>query len=86
LQDQWKNYFEQISTDQKKQVLELLTQLLERARATSVSEIAARISIDGDLSSGEKAHLKAIEKLYESRLKRLSASKKVFAKIIGARS
>ena len=84
LQNQWKEYFDQISAEQKKKVLELLTHLLERARSTSISEISSRISVDGDLSSAEKAHMKAVENLYESRLKRLSASKKLFAKIIGA--
>jgi len=83
LRDQWKNYFEQISAEQKKRVIELLSQLLERARATSISEISARIGIEGDLSGAEKAHLNAIEKVFNSRLKRLSVSKKMFAKVLG---
>lgn len=84
LSDQWREYFEQISAEQKKKVIELLGQLLERARSTSIQEISARIATDGDLSAAEKTHLKAIERLYESRLKRLSSSKKLFSKIIGA--
>lgn len=84
LSDQWRNYFDTISREQKQRVVKLLEQLIERAKSISVAEISRRLSVDGNLIPAEKIHLKLIEKLYDSRLKRLSASKKQFLQTIGA--
>jgi len=83
LSDQWGNYFDTISREQKQRVVKLLEQLIERAKSVSILEISRRLSVDGDLLPAEKIHLKLIEKLYDSRVKRLSASKKQFLGIIG---
>lgn len=83
LSDQWRNYFDTISREQKQRVVKLLEQLIERAKSVSILEISRRLSVDGDLLPAEKMHLKLIEKLYDSRVKRLSASKKQFLEIIG---
>lgn len=83
LSDQWGRYFDMISREQKKRVVFLLSQLIDRAKATSISEISARLRLSGDLSSSEKTHLSSIEKLYDSRLKGLMSSKKRFLKTVG---
>ena len=81
--DQWRLYFEKLRDEQKAQVLQLLSALIERARNSSIDEIISRIMSDGQISSSEKTHLMAVRGLYESRLSTLSSSRKSFIKILG---
>lgn len=77
-------YFAKLRAAQKKRVLALLQELLERAKMFSFEEFARRMAIDGQMSEAERRHLESVKLLYGSRVEALFGTIKSIREIIGA--
>lgn len=76
-------YFTNLRTAQKKRVLALLQELLERAKMFSFDEFAKRMAIDGQMSEAERRHLESVKILYSSRVEALFGTIKSIREIVG---
>lgn len=78
-----KSNFAKRSEAQRRNAIKLFDAMLERLRQYDVSEMANRLSLDGDFSQAEKSHVNLVKSLIEARIERLSTSKTAFVKLIG---
>jgi hypothetical protein len=70
--------FESLANAQRKIVLDIYNDLLERASKFNWDDYMSRVGLDGGLSAGEKAHLDLVKRLYERRLQTLRSSRQKF--------
>jgi len=71
------------SEAQRKLAIKLLDSMLVRLREYDISEMASRLSLDGEFTEAEKSHLKLVQSLIEARVTSLSSTRKVFLEILG---
>jgi len=71
----YSEYYQSLKIEQQLVYRRFIEQMITRAKTFKVAELKRRLNTDG-LSEGEIAHLKIIEKIYNSRLAVLSSSKK----------
>ena len=83
LRNTYKNYFEQLRTEQKRRAIQMLDTLINRAQESDFDEIRQRLILDGRLSSSEKTHLLIIEKIFSARLDKLKSSRTLFLNLLG---
>jgi len=79
-------YFNQLKDDQQKIYRSQLSRLITRAANFDISAFRERLLLDGELSSGEKTHLKIIGQIYETRLSVLQNSLDSIISILGGKS
>ena len=72
----YSDYYQSLKIEQQLAFRRAIEQLITRAKSFKLADLKSRLSNDG-LSTGELAHLKIIEKIYNSRLYVLSSSKKM---------
>lgn len=77
--------FAEITANQRKLLIQQLDKLIKSADSFNWDEYFSRLTIDGELSAAEKAHLKIIQSIYQSRLETVRTSKERFLKAIGAK-
>ena len=75
--------FRNLASAQRKILLELYTEMLERASNFNWDDYTSRLGLDGELSPGEKAHLELVKRLFERRLKQLQSGRKRFLSTMG---
>lgn len=78
-----KSNFLKRSEAQRKLAIKLLDSMLVRLREYDISEMAARLSLDGEFTEAEKSHLKLVQSLIEARVTTLTGTRKVFLDILG---
>lgn len=71
----YSEYYRNLKLEQQIAFRNFIDQLLRRATAFKMKELISRLNIDG-LSPGERAHLKIINRIFESRVKILASQKK----------
>lgn len=71
----YSEYYRNLKIEQQIAFRNFIDQLLRRATSFKMKELISRLNIDG-LSAGEKAHLKIINTIFESRVGILAAQKK----------
>jgi hypothetical protein len=71
----YSKYYSELKKEQQIAYRRFIEQLISRARSFKVRELRSRLS-PGGLTDGEIAHLKIIEKIYDTRLDILSQSKR----------
>jgi hypothetical protein len=75
--------FEKRSKAQKLISIKLFDAMLARLKEYDVSEMLARMAIDGEYTNAEKSHAKLVQSLISARIETLSNSRAAFLKIIG---
>lgn len=80
----FKQYYRNLTDEQRKQMLAAVDELLNRARKFSWENYISRLTIDGELSDSEKRHLTIVKRIYDNRVKLLSDSRQRFIDILGA--
>jgi hypothetical protein len=78
-----KSNFLKRSETQRKLAIKLLDAMLVRLREYDISEMASRLSLDGQFTDAEKSHLKLVQSLIEARVTSLTGTRKIFLEIIG---
>jgi hypothetical protein len=71
----YSDYYKQLKIEQQIAFRNFIDQLLRRATSFKMNELISRLGVDG-LSDGEKAHLKIINRIFESRVNILASQKK----------
>jgi hypothetical protein len=71
----YSEYYKNLKIEQQIAFRNFIDQLLRRATSFKMKELISRLNIDG-LSPGEKAHLKIINRIFESRVQILASQKK----------
>jgi hypothetical protein len=71
----YSEYYQSLRAEQQVIFRQFIEKLIQRAKSFKVADLKRRLNNDG-LTDGEIAHLSILEKIYESRLKVLSTSKK----------
>jgi hypothetical protein len=79
----FREYYEELTDAQRRQMIRTVEQLLARARQFSWEDYITRFSIDGNLSDAEKRHLQIVRRIFDSRVKILSSAKDRFVEILG---
>jgi hypothetical protein len=72
-----------LAEQQKKLLLELYSDLIERARQFSWDDYMSRLGLDGELSDGERAHIEVVKTLFEKRLEQLDSGRQRFLSTMG---
>jgi len=75
--------FRLLAEQQKKLLLELYSDLIERARQFSWDDYMSRLGLDGELSDGERAHIEVVKTLFEKRLEQLDSGRQRFLSTMG---
>lgn len=78
-------YFRQLKQEQQVLFRQQLTKLIARAGKFNTSEFKQRLLADGEMSSGEKAHLDILGLLYETRLSVLKGSLSQLVALLGGK-
>jgi hypothetical protein len=78
-------YFQQLRQEQQVLFRQQLTKLITRAAKFNTSEFKQRLLADGEMSSGEKAHLEILALLYEARLSVLRGSLTQLTSLLGGK-
>jgi hypothetical protein len=78
----YSDYYQSLKQQQQSVFRKYIQELIERARVFAFSEMRKRMSKDG-LSSGERAHIEILERLFDNRLRSLSKSKKAISALLG---
>lgn len=79
----YSDYFSNLREAQRKRVIAILEELLDRAKMFSFQDFSRRMAIDGEMTEAERIHLSAVRKLYEKRVEVLYSSIKTLREIIG---
>lgn len=77
----YSKYYKELKLEQQIQYRNFIDQLLRRARSFKLKELQSRLAIDG-LTSGEKAHISIINRIYEARVDLLDTQKKTLIELL----
>jgi Fe-S cluster assembly ATPase SufC len=75
--------FSSASESERKMLASLVDDLFKKLEAFNWDEYVSRLSIDGNLSDGEKRHLEIIKKIFSSRKDAIQKQKTTFNKLVG---
>lgn len=78
LNDQAAKNFSDLAMAQRAILIDLYDDLLKRASNFNWDDYTSRLTLDGQISPGEKAHLELVKRLFERRLKNLRSSRQRF--------
>ena len=75
--------FEKLKADQRRKAVLALAMYIERLKDMDLDEMQKRLSLDGQLTSSEKTHLKIVDTLIRRRLNTLVTSRATFLSALG---
>lgn len=78
-----KSNFAKRSEAQRRAAIRLFDAMIVRLREYDISEMSARLSLDGEFTQSEKSHIKLVESLIKSRIEMLTKTRKTFLEVIG---
>jgi len=79
-------YFADLKDEQKQIYRKQLSRLITRATKFDLAAFRERLTLDGELSTAEKTHIKIIAQIYEARLSMLKSSLDSVVAILGGKS
>lgn len=68
----YSQYYKQLKAQQQAQLRKMIANLIQRARKFNFDQFKDRLSISGELSSGEKIHINVMRKIVKQRIRVLS--------------
>lgn len=81
----YRKYFEELREAQRRQVIQFIATLIQRAREFNFTNFKSKLYNDGKLSAGEKIHLNIIEKMFSQRLNLLVSQNELFNEIVSGK-
>lgn len=75
--------FSDLDEQRREIILQTVDALLARAREFSFADYREKLSIDGDLSSGERQHLEIVEGIFNQRLEMLEDQRDAILAVLG---
>jgi hypothetical protein len=79
-------YYRELREDQRRMFQRQILQLVERARKFNFTQYRDRLYRDSELSDGEKGHLNIVQRIVESRIKRLVGSRELITGLLERRA
>lgn len=78
-------YYRELQERQRREILQELRKLIDRARLFNYVHFLQRLSIDGQLTDAEKRHIKIVQRISEQRVGALEGVLEVISKILKAK-
>jgi len=84
--DSYGQNFESAAAEQKDIILQVLDGLITRAQEFDWEEYRQKLSVDGNISEAEQAHLEIVQGIFTQRLEALQSQRDLVATILGLQS
>lgn len=81
--DSYGRTYDDLADEQRRLILQVVDSLLARAREFSFADYREKLSLDGNISTGEQRHLSIVERIFRERLDQLTSSRDAILRVLG---